>query len=93
MNTNLIQATMHCRAGCGACCIAPSITSFIPGMPQGKPAGIHCVQLSEENRCKLFGDLKRPEFCGRLKASTEMCGSNRHQAMTYLSELELLTLP
>lgn len=27
---------MDCRPGCGACCIAPSITSPIPGMPHGK---------------------------------------------------------
>jgi Fe-S-cluster containining protein len=31
---------MNCRLGCGACCIAPSISSPIPGMPQGKPAGV-----------------------------------------------------
>ena len=30
---------MNCREGCGACCIAPSISSPIPGMPHGKPAG------------------------------------------------------
>ncbi|MEO6656902.1 MAG: YkgJ family cysteine cluster protein, partial [Arenimonas sp.] len=24
---------MSCRPGCGACCIAPSISSLIPGMP------------------------------------------------------------
>ncbi|HNV09555.1 MAG TPA: YkgJ family cysteine cluster protein, partial [Dokdonella sp.] len=29
---------MSCRSGCGACCIAPSISSPIPGMPNGKPA-------------------------------------------------------
>ena len=39
------------RSGCGACCIAPSISSLIPGMPQGKPAGVHCVQLTDDNRC------------------------------------------
>ncbi|HFY5777145.1 TPA: YkgJ family cysteine cluster protein, partial [Salmonella enterica subsp. enterica serovar Typhimurium] len=27
---------MDCRSGCGACCIAPSISSPIPGMPYGK---------------------------------------------------------
>ena len=41
--------------GCGACCIAPSITSPIPGMPHGKPAGIPCVQLDEDFGCRLFG--------------------------------------
>ncbi|MGL4778393.1 MAG: YkgJ family cysteine cluster protein, partial [Aeromonas veronii] len=24
---------MECRSGCAACCIAPSISSAIPGMP------------------------------------------------------------
>ncbi|PAS17689.1 hypothetical protein CGT75_04930, partial [Vibrio cholerae] len=49
---------MDCRLGCGACCIAPSISSPIPGMPNGKPAGVRCVQLNEDNLCQLFG---RPE--------------------------------
>jgi Fe-S-cluster containining protein len=31
---------MDCRAGCGACCIAPSISSPIPGMPDGKLWGM-----------------------------------------------------
>ncbi|MGU7695722.1 YkgJ family cysteine cluster protein, partial [Escherichia coli] len=29
---------MECRPDCGACCTAPSISSPIPGMPDGKPA-------------------------------------------------------
>jgi len=84
---------MNCRAGCGACCIAPSITSYIPGMPDGKPAGTRCVQLSEDNLCNLFGSSDRPEFCCGLKATMEMCGNGQQQAMAYLSELELLTRP
>ncbi len=28
---------VSCRPGCGACCTAPSISSPIPGMPNGKP--------------------------------------------------------
>ncbi|QSA20024.1 YkgJ family cysteine cluster protein, partial [Vibrio furnissii] len=42
---------MDCRLGCGACCIAPSISSPIPGMPNGKPAGTRCIQLNENNLC------------------------------------------
>jgi len=45
---------MNCRQGCGACCIAPSITSPIPGMPEGKPSGIRCIQLTDDNKCRLF---------------------------------------
>ena len=58
-----------CRPGCGACCTAPSITSPIPGMPQGKPAGVPCVQLDADMRCRIFGRPERPAFCGGLKPS------------------------
>jgi Fe-S-cluster containining protein len=83
--------SMECRNGCGACCIAPSITSPIPGMPQGKPAGVRCVQLDEANRCRIFGRPERPAFCGGLQASEEMCGGTREHALHWLSELERLT--
>ncbi|NOT99586.1 MAG: YkgJ family cysteine cluster protein, partial [Sideroxydans sp.] len=82
---------MECRSGCGACCIAPSITSPLPGMPLGKPAGVPCVQLDDELRCKVFGKPERPAFCGGLRPSAEMCGESREQAMQWLSSLELAT--
>jgi Fe-S-cluster containining protein len=82
-----------CRSGCGACCIAPSITSPIPGMPDGKPAGVPCVQLDEEMRCRLFGRPERPSFCGGLRPSTEMCGQSASQAMHWLEQLEVATRP
>ncbi|MBC3861531.1 YkgJ family cysteine cluster protein [Undibacterium jejuense] len=84
---------MKCRDHCGACCIAPSITSPIPGMPDGKPAGVRCIQLSEDNRCMIFGKTERPAFCAGLQASEEMCGSDREQAILWLSDLEKLTAP
>jgi hypothetical protein len=80
-----------CRAGCGACCIAPSIGSPIPGMPGGKPAGVRCVQLLPDLRCALFGDPRRPAFCERLRPEAEMCGDSREAALEYLSRLERLT--
>ncbi|MBM3421317.1 MAG: YkgJ family cysteine cluster protein, partial [Bacteroidetes bacterium] len=36
---------MDCREGCGACCIALDISSSIPGMEGGKPAGMRCIHL------------------------------------------------
>ncbi len=84
---------MECRSGCGACCIAPSITSPLPGMPQGKPAGVRCVQLLDDDRCAVFGEPERPAFCGGLRPSAEMCGESREQAMQWLSSLELATRP
>jgi Fe-S-cluster containining protein len=82
---------MNCRPECGACCIAPSITSPIPGMPHGKKAGERCVQLLPDLRCALFGKAERPAFCTSLRPSEEMCGSSREAAYKYLSTLEVLT--
>lgn len=84
---------MDCRPQCGACCIAPSISSPIPGMPNGKPAGVPCIQLDELLRCKLFGKPERPAFCGGLQPSLEMCGETREQAIAWLSWLETETQP
>ena len=84
---------MDCRPDCGACCTAPSISSPIPGMPEGKPANTRCVQLSETNLCMIFGPPLRPKVCSGLQPSAEMCGNTRAQAMTYLLNLEALTAP
>lgn len=84
---------MICRDHCAACCIAPSITSPIPGMPHGKPAGIPCVQLDEQLRCKLFGKPERPAVCTSLRPHPTMCGGNRDQALAMLTELEHATRP
>lgn len=86
-----LLAEIECRTGCGACCIAPSISSPIPGMPNGKPAGVRCVQLTEDNGCKLFGMPERPEVCHRLRPSLEMCGDSAEEAFRYLVRLETLT--
>lgn len=82
---------MECRENCGACCIAPSISSPIPGMPNGKPAGVRCIQLTENNLCKLFGCSERPNVCKSLKPSEEMCGKSSKEAISYLDRLEQLT--
>ena len=84
---------MKCRDYCGACCIAPSISSPIPGMPKGKKAGERCIQLDENNRCKIFLDPLRPKVCGDLAPEKEMCGKTREDALKYLDELERLTSP
>ncbi len=84
---------MDCRPGCGACCIALSISSPIPGMPHGKPAGVRCVQLTDDNLCRLFGHPDRPEVCQRLQPSIEMCGQTAEEAYIWLTALERLTAP
>ena len=84
---------MDGRVGCAACCIALSISSPIPCMPDGKPAGVRCVQLDEAGRCKLFGLPERPAVCVGLRPSVEMCGSSAEEALAYLTWLEAATAP
>lgn len=84
---------LPCRSGCAACCIAPSISSPIPGMPHGKPAGIPCVQLTDDLRCALFGKPERPAVCLSLQPTQEMCGGSREEALARLTALELATRP
>jgi Fe-S-cluster containining protein len=79
---------MECREHCGACCIAPSISSPIPGMPQGKPGGVTCIHLSEDFRCLIYGQRGRPRVCDAFKADAEVCGTSREEALRLLVELE-----
>jgi hypothetical protein len=62
-------------------------------MPQGKPAGVRCVQLADDNRCLIFGRPERPACCSGLQASLEMCGDSREQAMLWIANLERATAP
>jgi len=62
-------------------------------MPNGKPAGVRCVQLTDDNLCKVFGMPERPAVCNRLRPSAEMCGTSTEEALIYLNELEILTRP
>ncbi len=78
---------MDCRSNCGACCIAISISSPIPGMPGGKPAGVRCIQLMEDYKCALYGDPSRPKVCSDFKAEAEFCGNSREEAMRILASL------
>lgn len=83
---------MECRPSCGACCIAPSISSPLPGMPKGKPVGVRCVHLDDALRCALFGRPERPAVCGDFGADRAVCGETRAEALVRLSELEAMTV-
>ncbi|MFZ1391889.1 MAG: YkgJ family cysteine cluster protein [Dokdonella sp.] len=87
------DASIDCRSGCGACCIAPSISSPIPGMPNGKPAGVRCIQLTHSNACAIFGRAERPAVCRLLRPEPVMCGTNAGEAMAFLERLERQTAP
>lgn len=76
-----------CRPNCGACCVAPSITSL------AKPAGVPCAHLDSDFRCRIFARPERPGCCAGLQPSREMCGESRDEALRWLADLEALTRP
>ena len=84
---------MACREGCGACCIAPSITTPMPGHESGKPANLPCIHLEADYRCGIYGSPDRPDCCAGLQPSFEMCGSSREEALSWIAALEEATAP
>jgi uncharacterized protein len=84
------EVRMNCRK-CGACCIAPSITTAIPNMPHGKPAGARCANLSDTNGCTIYGKVERPAFCLGWQPMLEVCGRAFEEAMTRITALERAT--
>lgn len=82
---------MRCRIACGACCIAPSISSALPGMPDGKPAGQRCLHLDRNYACKLWGDPQRPQVCDGFKPEPWLCGQDREQALRNIRLVEQAT--
>jgi len=53
-------------------------------MPEGKPAGVPCIQLDSHMRCKLYGLPERPRVCVEFVADEAVCGESREQAMRWL---------
>ncbi len=84
---------MLCRSNCGVCCTAISISSPIPGLPAGKPAGVRCPHLSEVNLCKLFGQPQRPRVCSSFEPMPDVCGGSREEAFVLITRLEEATKP
>ena len=62
-------------------------------MPNGKPAGVVCVQLDGLRRCLLFGRPERPAVCLSLQPSVAMCGNEPTHALQWLARLEAATAP
>ncbi|WP_146203523.1 YkgJ family cysteine cluster protein [Leucothrix pacifica] len=85
---------MNCRKHCGACCIAPSISSPLPNMPEGKAAGELCANLDPHTlSCKIWGTAQYPDVCKNFKPSAESCGDSREEAMETLMFFEVETMP
>lgn len=62
-------------------------------MPHGKPPGVRCVQLGDDERCRIFGHPQRPAVCASLQPSADMCGTSRAQALHWLDRMERATAP
>lgn len=62
-------------------------------MPNGKEAGVRCVQLDENEQCLIFGHPERPSVCASLRPEPIMCGINREYALQWLGYLEEITAP
>lgn len=84
---------MKCREGCAACCIAPSISSPLPLLPRGKPAGVACPHLTPQLRCGLWNQPERPRVCGGFSPAPEVCGGCREEALAILGEMDRLSSP
>ena len=78
----------QCRENCGVCCITPSISSFIPGMPAGKAANVRCINLTDDLLCKIFNSPDRPDVCRNFKFDSLICGNSREEAINIMKTLE-----
>jgi hypothetical protein len=56
-------------------------------MPDGKPAGVRCINLLDDYKCAIYNDAVKPKVCTDFKAETEFCGSNKEEAMRILYSL------
>ena len=82
---------MFCHKNCAACCSVISISSPLPGMPEGKPAGVRCHNLTIDELCSIHGKENYPNVCLNFTMSVETCGLEAKDAINYLTELEKLT--
>jgi len=60
-------------------------------MENGKPADKRCIQLNENNLCRLFGKPERPKVCHDFKACSSVCGNTNQEALKNIQELERIT--
>jgi Fe-S-cluster containining protein len=88
LNSSYREEFINCRPGCGACCEVISISTPIPGMPDGKPAGVRCIHLNSNGLCALFGLPERPPVCSGFRAERAICGYTTQDAIRNISKLE-----
>jgi Fe-S-cluster containining protein len=93
MKWHVASEALACRPKCAACCIAPSISTPIPGHPEGKPAGVRCANLDDELRCRLWGTDRYPAVCRGFPPRPDSCGASRDDALRLLTAMETETAP
>jgi len=82
-----------CRPGCAACCTVISISSPLPGMPGGKPAGVPCVNLTAALTCSIHEGPDYPAVCRNFRATVDFCGRTNQDARRIIGEIEGQTGP
>lgn len=60
-------------------------------MPQGKPAGVRCVNLDEANRCRVWNTPAFPAVCRGFRPEPAVCGETAAEALTLLTVMERQT--
>jgi len=55
-------------------------------MPEGKPAGVRCLNLNEDNLCSVYKN--RPEVCAAYTPTREICGNSFKEAKANITLLE-----
>lgn len=60
-------------------------------MPNGKPAGVRCANLTDNNECTLYGRSERPAFCLSYSPTPELCGRTFGEAIRNIIALEKAT--
>lgn len=82
---------MKCRIGCGACCVEVSISSPLPGLPNGKPAGVRCPNLTSAGTCGVWNTPVFPDICRRFQATPDFCGTSAEEAVVRIRSMERAT--
>jgi hypothetical protein len=57
-------------------------------MPNGKPAGVRCIHLSEDLKCNIFTSPDRPKVCAGFIPEKLFCGETANEAYSILAKLE-----
>ena len=61
-------------------------------MPDGKPAGVRCINLTSENICSIYLHPARPKVCKSYQATEEFCGRSYGEATARIAGLEAKTM-